>query len=67
MNKLTRYWKAIIAATAPVFLVVQAAVTDDTITQQEWYGIGFAVVVAVGVLAKGNAPPPPRPPEQRLS
>jgi hypothetical protein len=59
---LARYWKAAIAALAPVFLVIQAAVTDDTMTTQEWVAIAAATGVAIGVLAKGNAPAPPRPP-----
>jgi hypothetical protein len=53
---IPRYWKAIVAACAPVFLLVQAALTDDSVSQQEAYGIGFAVLVAAGVFAKGNAP-----------
>jgi ABC-type Mn2+/Zn2+ transport system permease subunit len=57
MTKLAEYWKFLVAALAPVFLAVQAAVTEDGISQQEAIGIVFAAVVAVGVLLKGNRPP----------
>jgi hypothetical protein len=64
LDKIARYWKAIIAASSPVFLAIQAAVTDDHISNQEVIAISAAVVVAVGVLVKGNrdaAPPPSQP------
>lgn len=63
-SRLARYWKAAIAAAAPVFLLVQAAVTDGQISTEEWVGIAAAAFIAAGVLAKGNAPAaaPPVPP-----
>lgn len=61
--KVSRYWKFLIAALTPVFLAVQAAVTDDVITTQEWVAICASAVIAVGVLVKGNAAKPvPLPP-----
>lgn len=65
--KLSRYWKAVIAAAGPVFLVVQAAVTDNRISTEEWVGIGAAVAVAAGVFMKRNAPAvqTPAPPAER--
>jgi hypothetical protein len=62
LDKASRYWKAIIAAGNPVFLAVQAAVTDDHVSQAEVVAISVAVLVALGVLAKGNAPAPEQPP-----
>jgi hypothetical protein len=50
-----QYWKFAVAALSPVFLAIQAAVTDDRITTQEGIGIAAALAVAGGVLAKGNA------------
>jgi len=57
MTKFAEYWKFIVATLAPVFLVVQGALTDGGINQQEAYAIGFAVLVALGVLLKGNRAP----------
>lgn len=62
LDKVSRYWKAIIAAGTPVFLAVQAAVTDNHVSQEEVVAISVAVLVAIGVLAKGNAPAPQEPP-----
>lgn len=63
MKNVARYWKAVVAAGTPVFLAVQAAVTDDTITSTEWVGIVAALVVAAGVLTVPNAEKPsPFPP-----
>jgi hypothetical protein len=61
LDKAARYWKAIIASATPVFLAVQAAVTDDRISSEEVVAISVAVLVALGVLAKGNAPAPDQP------
>jgi hypothetical protein len=58
MSTFAQYWKAAVAAVSPVFLLVQAAVTDNHISGQEWVGIAAAAVVAGGVLVKGNAKPP---------
>jgi hypothetical protein len=57
MSKLAEYWKALIAAVTPVFLVVQTALEDDGVSQEEWVAIGVAVVVALGVLVKANKQP----------
>ena len=57
MSKLAEYAKFVIATVTPVFLVIQAAVTDGGIDQQEWTAIAVGVLVAVGVLLKGNRPP----------
>lgn len=61
LEAFPRYWKGAIAALTPVFVAVQAAVTDDTITKTEWVTIVVAVIVAGGVVAKGNAPAPGDP------
>jgi hypothetical protein len=62
LDRAARYWKAIIASATPVFLAVQAAVTDDHVSSEEVVAISVAVLVALGVLAKGNAPAPEDPP-----
>ena len=59
MANVARYWKAVVAALTPVFLVVQAAVTDDVITQEEWVRIVVGLLVALGVVTVPNAPKPP--------
>lgn len=58
MSKLAQYWKAIVAAATPVFLLIQSSVTDG-IDTQEWYAIAAAAIVAVGVFLKANAPATP--------
>lgn len=65
MQKLAQYWKTVVATAAPVFLVVQSAVTDNDITQDEWVKIGVAVVAAVMVYAVPNAPKPADQPAVR--
>jgi hypothetical protein len=67
--------KGIVAAIAPVFALVEAAVTDNTITANEWYQIVGALIIAAGVYFvpnKGYVNPlnpavggtiPPRPPK----
>ncbi len=54
VDKLAVYAKFVIATLSPVFLAVQAAVTDDHFSQTELVSVAVAVAVAVGVLAKGN-------------
>jgi hypothetical protein len=56
VQKFAQYWKAAVAALAPVFLLVQSAVTDDTITQDEWVKIVVALVAAAAVYVVPNAP-----------
>jgi hypothetical protein len=59
MERFERYWKFYIAAIMPVFLVVQAAITDSSINTEEVGAIVAAVLVAFGVLSKSNGKPPP--------
>lgn len=68
---MSQYAKAIVAAAVGVLVTVanvwQAAVTDGEITSAEWQliittAIG-AVLAAVGVYAKANAPKPPPSPD----
>ena len=58
MSKLSEYWKAVVAAVSPVFVLVQSALTDGGIDQQEWVAIVATAIVAVGVLLKANKPAP---------
>jgi hypothetical protein len=53
--KLSRYAKTIVAALTPVFVVAQAAITDNEVTSAEWAAIVVALVAAVGVWATPNA------------
>lgn len=54
LAKLARYWKGIIAGAGAVAIVVQAAITDGKITDDEKWAIGIAIVTALSVVAKGN-------------
>ena len=57
MSKFAEYWKAIVAVIGAVAVVVQAALTDGTITSAEWVTIAIAAVTAVGVYLKANKTP----------
>lgn len=46
--------KAIVAVAVPVVTAVEAAVTDNHITSDEWTAIGIAVVGAIGVYFAPN-------------
>lgn len=54
-----RYRKFIIAALGAGAVAVQAAMTDGTITVNERWAIGFAVLAALGVVVVPNAPKTP--------
>jgi len=56
LSKYAEYWKAIVAVVGAVAVVVQAALTDGTITSAEWVTIAIAAVTAVGVYLKANKP-----------
>lgn len=65
-DPLNPIWKFLIALLMPVFLGLQSAITDDTVTKQEWVSIAVAVVIALSVYLKGNGPsggPVPPPPQ----
>lgn len=49
VEKLLPYAKSIFAALGAVAVVIQAALTDGTITTEEWGQIVVAVLVAAGV------------------
>lgn len=51
---ISRYWKAIVAAVTPVFLVVQSAVVDDAFSSEELVAIGVAALTALGVFGVRN-------------
>lgn len=55
---IPRYWKALVATLAPVYLAIDTAVFDDVVTQRDWVEVGVAVLAALGVLAVRNAPKP---------
>jgi hypothetical protein len=56
-----RYAKTIVAGVLAGLYALQAALSDDHITNTEWLGIGTAALIAVGVLAVPNSPQEPRP------
>ena len=61
--KLSQYVKTVVAALAAGAVVLNAAVSDSVITNNEWVTIGLAVLGALGVYALPNAPKPaPLPP-----
>ena len=47
--------KTIVAALLAGAYALQAAITDDVVTDTEWFGIGLAVLTALGVWAVPNA------------
>lgn len=58
--KVGQYAKTVVAGVAGGLYALQAAISDDVITNTEWVGIGLAVLVALGVWAVPNSPQPPR-------
>ena len=62
--KIGRYAKTVVAGLGAGIYALQAAISDDVVTNTEWFGIGTAVLVAVGVLTVPNAaqsePQPPK-------
>jgi hypothetical protein len=58
MRKFATVAKFIVALLIPIAQTIQAAVTDDVITPNEWVKIAIAVVGAVGVWAIPNTQPP---------
>lgn len=57
--KISEYWKGIIAALVPVALLIQAAISDSSISGDEGVKIGLAIIGAVGVVWKANRPKTP--------
>ena len=48
--RVSRYWKAIVAAGAAFFGTLATAMNGDmTVTGQEWISIGLAVLGALGI------------------
>jgi len=46
---MNKYAKGIVAVVGAGVFALQAALTDSTVTSNEWVGIGVAVLTAVGV------------------
>jgi hypothetical protein len=57
--QISKYWKGIIAALAPVITTIGAAVDDGKIDGAEALTIAGVLTVLVGVVAKSNAQQPP--------
>lgn len=54
--KIGRYAKSILAGALAAGYALQAALSDNVVTNTEWVGIGTAALIAVGVLVVPNAP-----------
>lgn len=50
------YAKAIVAALLAAANALQAAITDENVTQTEWIGIVVSVITVVGVYLVPNQP-----------
>jgi hypothetical protein len=59
--KVPEYAKTVVAAVVAGGTAVGAAITDSTITGNEWVAIGLAVLTALGVYAVPNASKSDRP------
>ncbi len=46
---MSKYTKGIVAVVGAGVFALQAAITDNVVTGNEWVGIGVAVLTAVGV------------------
>jgi hypothetical protein len=46
--KISKYWKAVVAALAAGAGAVTTAAQDGQITGEEWWTVGMAVLVALG-------------------
>ncbi|WP_171113033.1 MULTISPECIES: hypothetical protein [unclassified Streptomyces] len=46
--KISKYWKAVVAALAAGTGTLSAAVTDDVVTAAEGWAAGLAVLAALG-------------------
>jgi hypothetical protein len=51
-----RYAKTVVAGVLGGAYALQAALSDDVVTNTEWVGIGMAVLIALGVWAVPNSP-----------
>lgn len=65
MKKLLTISKFLVALLIPVAQGLQAAYTDDVITQDEWVKIGIAFVLALGVFAVPNKQEASEPSDDR--
>ena len=50
------YMKVAVAVAIALLTALQAAITDSTVTGNEWLTIGLAVVTALGVYLVPNKP-----------
>lgn len=57
MSKLAAYWKGIVAGAGAVAVVVQATLTDGSVSDAEKLTIAIAVLTAIGVFLKANETP----------
>ena len=60
---MSRYWKFIIASLAPVLLVLEEVRQEvdrsgDQLTTDDIWRIALSALIALGVYAKSNTPPP---------
>ena len=64
---MSRYAKTIIAVLVAGLTALQVAITDSTVSGQEWVVIALAAVGAVGVYAWPNTPPAGQPADPTIS
>lgn len=56
VKKVSEYAKGAVAGSGALFVVVDSAVDDGSITQGEWFAIAVAVATFIGVVAVPNKP-----------
>ncbi len=64
---MSRYAKTIVAVLVAALTSLQAAISDDRVTNNEWIIIALAALGAVGVYALPNTPPKGQPSDPNVS
>ena len=64
---MSRYLKTAVAVLVAGLTSLQAAISDDRVTNNEWVIIALAVVGAIGVYAAPNSPPAGKPADPNMS
>lgn len=64
---MSRYLKSVVAVLVAGLTALQAAISDDRVTNNEWVIIALAVIGAVGVCAVPNTKPDGEPVDPTVS